>query len=45
VGFGNDARESLARGVSASSNVEPATTQPNYFAPTYGDVVNLTGLL
>jgi hypothetical protein len=21
------------------------TTQPNYFAPTYGDVVNLTGLL
>jgi hypothetical protein len=21
------------------------TTQPNYFAPTYGEVVNLTGLL
>jgi hypothetical protein len=44
--FGNGARESLACGVGAISNVEPAhTTQPNYFAPTYGEVVNLTGLL
>jgi hypothetical protein len=44
--FGNGARTSLCGAVS-----EPAatwnlhTTQPNYFAPTYGEVVNLTGLL
>ena len=27
------------------SGIEPAHTQPNYFAPTYGEVVTLTGLL
>jgi hypothetical protein len=30
---------------SASSNVEPAHTQPNTLFPTYDEVVNLTGLL
>jgi hypothetical protein len=30
---------------SASSNVEPAHTQPNTLFPTYDMVVNLTGLL
>jgi hypothetical protein len=29
----------------ASSNVEPAHNTTNYFAPTYSEVVNLTGLL
>jgi hypothetical protein len=30
---------------SASSNAEPARTQPNTLFPTYDEVVNLTGLL
>jgi hypothetical protein len=30
---------------SASSNAEPAHTQPNILFPTYNEVVNLTGLL
>jgi hypothetical protein len=30
---------------SASSNAEPAHTQPSTLFPTYDDVVNLTGLL
>jgi hypothetical protein len=30
---------------SASSNTEPAHTQPNTFFPIYDKVVNLTGLL
>jgi hypothetical protein len=30
---------------SANSNAEPAYTQPNTLFPTYGEVVNLTGLL
>jgi hypothetical protein len=30
---------------SASSNAEPAHTQPNTLFPTYDEVVNLTGLL
>jgi hypothetical protein len=30
---------------SASSNTEPAHTQPNTLLPTYDEVVNLTGLL
>jgi hypothetical protein len=30
---------------SASSNTEPAHTQPNTLFPTYDEVVNLTGLL
>jgi hypothetical protein len=30
---------------SASSNAEPAQTQPNTLFPTYDEVVNLTGLL
>jgi hypothetical protein len=29
----------------ASSNAEPAHTQPNTLFPTYNEVVNLTGLL
>jgi hypothetical protein len=29
----------------ASSNVEPAHTQPNTLLPTYDEVVNLIGLL
>jgi hypothetical protein len=29
----------------ASSNAEPAHTQPNILFPTYDEVVNLTGLL
>jgi hypothetical protein len=29
----------------ASSNMEPAHTQPNTLFPTYDEVVNLTGLL
>jgi hypothetical protein len=28
-----------------SNNVEPAHNITNYFAPTYDEVVNLTGLL
>jgi hypothetical protein len=30
---------------SPSSNVEPAHNTTKYFAPTYDEVVNLTGLL
>jgi hypothetical protein len=30
---------------SASSNAEPAHTQPSTLFPTYDEVVNLTGLL
>jgi hypothetical protein len=30
---------------SASSNVEPAHTQPSTLFPTYDEVINLTGLL
>jgi hypothetical protein len=30
---------------SASSNTEPAHTQPNTLFPTYDEVINLTGLL
>jgi hypothetical protein len=29
----------------SSSNVEPAHNTTKYFAPTYDEVVNLTGLL
>jgi hypothetical protein len=35
----------LVDSFSASSNTEPAHTQPNTLFPTYDEVVNLTGLL
>jgi hypothetical protein len=35
----------LVDSASASSNAEPAHTQPSTLFPTYDEVVNLTGLL
>jgi hypothetical protein len=35
----------MVRGFGASNNVEPAHNTTKYFAPTYSEVVDLTGLL
>jgi hypothetical protein len=35
----------LARGFAPAATWNLHTTQPEYFAPTYSEVVNLTGLL
>ena len=43
---GENGRDRRCSNLTVSKNsVEPAHTQPNYFAPTYSEVVNLTGLL
>jgi hypothetical protein len=44
--FGNSARKSMVCVASAPvATWNLHTTQPYYFAPTYSEVVNLTGLL
>jgi hypothetical protein len=35
----------LGRSFAPAAMWNPHTTQPKYFAPTYSEVVNLTGLL
>jgi hypothetical protein len=39
------APENVGAWLFTSSNVEPAHNTTKYFAPTYDEVVNLTGLL
>jgi hypothetical protein len=43
--FGNNTREGLVHALAPAATWNLHTTQPKYFARTYSEVVNLTGLL